>query len=478
MAYRGAQAEHSRLGRGGVAILAGTAVMFVAVGMPVVWRGAPLADDFNNCLAPREIGLDGFLAASWDRLGMVRPARILEILVTTGVCQTIPFGVAIAVPLVLTMAMALLVRGLLRDLGASAPWPDVGGAAWLLQPLGTEAALWPAALHVPLGLAFALAALRLYRRRRHGWAALATLAAAFSVEQVILALPVAAGLLTPASDRRRAAAVSAAVVGAALTMFALWPGSDPRLHAGFVDRVLTLAEDPTFYVAYPAVGLGLHSIPLATRWTLPWSVVALAGAAAFGMLGARRLPRGSGLAPRDAAWGVVAVSVLVVLANVPVVLAVPRQGSPRLFSPTWLILVVAAAELASRLRWRRPELFGAAGGMFAAGAVLSLALSASVRLVNADFTEHSAELIAATVPDGGSVAVCGVRRTVTEPAPRGAFAVHDLIYEWAAEDAVAYYTGRRVTFELAGELWQRPCPDAADVDAVVMFDQLVAARRP
>src|SRR5215207_4360312 len=158
------QADANRAGRG---VFAAAVAAIIALGLPVIWRGAPLGDDFNNCLAPLEMGLPAFAAASWDRLGMIRPARFLEILLTTGVCRALPFGVAIAVPLLLTLAVALLVRGLLRDLDTPAPWPDIGGALWLLQPLGTEAALWPAALHVPLGLVFALIALRFFRRGHH-----------------------------------------------------------------------------------------------------------------------------------------------------------------------------------------------------------------------------------------------------------------------------------------------------------------------
>jgi hypothetical protein len=169
----------------------------------------------------------------------------------------------------------------------------------------------------------------------------------------------------------------------------------------------------------------------------------------------------------------------IALANVIVVFAVPQQGSPRVFAPTWLTLAIAAASGAASVRWRHPRLLGAVGGVFAAGAVLSLALSVSVRLHSADFTEHAAALIAARVPEGGRVAVCHVRRTVVQPAPRGAFAVHELIYEWAAERAVLYYTGHHVTISLAGDLWgDRPCPRVPEVDAVIDFDELLAGARP
>lgn len=457
----------------GHAILGGAAAVFVAIGAPVVWRGAPLADDYNNCLAPIEQGLGAFLAQSWERLGMVRPARFLEILLTTGVCQTLPFGVAIAVPMALTLGLALLARGLLRDVGLASPWPEVAGALWLLQPLGTEAALWPAALHVPLGLALGLGALRLHHRGRHGWAALAALGAALSVEQVILALPLCAWLLIPPPQRRRAAATASGVAAAVLVVFALWPGADARLDAGLAERIAGLVSDPTWYVAFPAVGLGLHSIPLAVRWALPWSVAILAAGVVLGVLAARRLPPGAGLDRQQTRRGTVAVAAVVALANAPVLLAVPRQGSPRVFTPTWLVLAVAVAVFGSRVRWQQPSLPGAATGLFAAGAALSLALSVSVRLASADFAEQATERIAAAVPPGADVAVCGVQRTVTEPAPRGAFAVHELIYEWAAADALAYHTGQRATFHLAGELWGRACPDPVDVDAVFSFDELM-----
>ena len=166
------------------------------------------------------------------------------------------------------------------------------------------------------------------------------------------------------------------------------------------------------------------------------------------------------------------------LANAPVVLTVPHEGSPRVFTPTWLVLVVVLTTFAARVRWRRPWLLGVVGGTFAAGAILSLALSVSVRLAAADFMERSAHLLAARLPDGAEVAVCGVRRTVTTPAPRGAFAIHELVFPWSARNALVYYTGRRATFQLAGELWDRPCPDAGDVDVVIAFDELLAATRP
>src|SRR4030095_1417566 len=91
---------------------------------------------------------------------------------------------------------------------------NVAGGVWLPQPLGTEAGLWPAALHVPLGLVLALVAVRLYRRGRLGWAAVANLGAAMSVEQVIFPLTLAAWLVSPPGKRRRAGLASGAGLSA------------------------------------------------------------------------------------------------------------------------------------------------------------------------------------------------------------------------------------------------------------------------
>jgi hypothetical protein len=459
-------------------ILIAAVVAFVAIAIPVVWRGAPLADDFNNCVAPTELGLSGFAAASWQQLGAIRPARMLEILLAASVCGSLPFGVAIAVPLLLTLSVALLVRGTLRDLGTPAPWADVGGALWLLQPLGTEVGLWPAALHVPLGLALALGAVRLYRRGRLGWAALVNLGAAMCVEQVIFPLTLAAFLAAPLGKRRRAAVASAAVVVVVVVAVLLWPGANPRLRVSLHERIAGLIADPSFYVGFPAVGLGVHSIPLAIWWALPWSVPLLAAGAVVGWWMGPYLASASRPAdPREWFAGGMAVIALVILSNIVVVFAVPQQGSPRVFAPTWLVLAIAGGAGGASVRWQRPRLLGTIGGLFAAGAVLSLMFSVSVRLRSADFTARAAGVVAALTPDRGSVAICHVRRTVVQPAPRGAFAVHEFIYEWAAERAVQYYTGRHATLYLSGELWDRPCPSVPNVNAVIDFDELLAGAR-
>jgi hypothetical protein len=469
-------ASATRAGRAffGFAILA-----FVTIAAPVVWRGAPLADDFNNCVAPLELGLDGFIETSWRQLGAIRPARFLEILLGAAVCGHVPFGIAILVPLILTLAVAWQARGLLRDLGVPGAWANVAGGLWLLQPLGTEAGLWPAALHVPLGLVLALVAIRLYRRSRYGWAAVANLGAALSVEQVILPLPLASWMVAPPGQRRRAAAVSLVVGAATVIGFVSAPGANPRLHTSLLQRLAGLVADPSFYVGYPVVGLGLHSIPLAVWWTLPWSVAVLALGAAAGWLAGPRLASETwSITRRDRLRAAIPVVGLLTLANAVVFLAVPHQGSPRVFAPTWLILAMGAAAAASSSTWQHPRAIGAAGGLFAAGAVLSLALSVSVRLRSADFTEHATALISARVPEHGRVGLCHVRRSVAQPTPRGAFAVHELIYDWAAERALVYYTGRHATFVLSGELWNTPCPVVPDVDVVIDFDELTAGAHP
>lgn len=468
------EAEHRRRSRWRPGILGVAAVVFVAICLPVVVRGAPLADDFANCLGPMQDGLASSLAQAWERLGVVRPAHLLEVVITSGVCQRLPFGFAIAVPLTLTLVVAVLLRGLLRDLGAPEPWPDVGGALWLLQPLGTEAALWPAALHVPLGLALGLAAVRLHHRGRHGWGVAAALGAFLSTEQLILALPLGVWLVTPADRRRSAVAATGGVAVVVLAAFAMWPGSDPRLAVSLTSRLSGLFADPFFYVAYPAVGLGLHSIPLALWWAFPLSLLLVA---AGGILGWRTGPgfvsRTHPLRP-GLARQAIGTALLVASMNVPVLLSAPLQGSPRIFTPTWLVLAAAAALVGPALPQRRAAILGAVGGAFLVGAALSLTLSVWVRLHSAEFTEESSARLAVLVPDGGVVAVCGVRRTVVQPAPYGAFAIHELVYDWAARDALYYYTGERATFRLAGELWDRPCPKSAS-GTVVRFDGLLTA---
>jgi hypothetical protein len=332
---------------------------------------------------------------------------------------------------------------------------------------------------VPLGLVLAVAAVRLYCRGRLGWAAAANLAAVLSVEQIILPLPFAAWLVAPPAQRRRAAAISAVIGVLVIATFFIWPGGNPRLRTSGLERLAGLVADPSFYIAYPAVGLGLHSIPLAIVWAFPWGVAVLAAAVILGWrIGPQLVAACRPIPTRDQRRGLTAIGALVLLANVVVVLAVPQQGSPRVFAPTWLMLAFGGAWTAAYTNWRRPRALGMCIALFAVGAVLSLALSASVRLRSADFTARATRVVAARVPDGGRVAVCQVRRTVVDPAPRGGYAVHEFVYDWAAERALQYYTGRHATIYLAGDLWSSPCPPVKNVDAVIRFDELLAAPRP
>jgi hypothetical protein len=434
-------------------------------------RGAPLADDFNNCLAPQDMGLAGFMSASFERLGLIRPARFVEILLTTGVCQTLPFGVAIAVGLSLTFVVAFLLRRLLTMLGSPAPWPDVAAALWLLQPLGLEAALWPAALHVPIGLAAALGSLIAHRSHRLWIGVLLGLVAMLSLEQAILALPFAAWLVSPAESRRRAVIAMTALSAAVVVAYLLVPGNDPRLSADATARVHGLFTDIDFIVRFPAAGIGAESIPLAVRWAFPVSVVVLAAGAAAGWLwGARRWPTSRSVRSFNIR-SLIAVTLLIVLVNVPVLLNQPRQGSPRVFTPTWLVLAAVAGLWLGRVSWRYRTLVGAVCGLYLGGSVLSLALSAWVRVETADVVEHVSREIAERTADGDVVTLCEVPRAAVSPAPRGAFAVQDYLYDWAAEDVLRYYTDRQATFRIQQAGGEDGCP-ASEAALAVPFDAL------
>jgi hypothetical protein len=466
---------HPRGAATGRGLLILVTVLFLAVVSPVVVRGAPLADDFHTCMRPIDDGsFAPFLADSWRDLGMVRPARFVEIAAIGGLCERIPFGFIVLIPLALKLAVSFLLLGLLRDLSLRRPWPEIGGALWLLEPLGAEAALWPSALHVPLGLAFAVGALRLYRRGRLGLGVMLTLGACLSVEQVIFAFPLAAWLLS-GDHRRRATAASAVVVAAVILVYATWPGNDFRTVVSLSDRLGSVVENPAWYVFFPAVGAGLHSGPLAVAWAFPVSVVVVLSAVLLGAgVTRRRAARQRAPAFRSflTARSVCAVVALVVLVNLPLIVTAPRGYTPRTFTPTWLLLSAVLAVSAAHARWRPGRLAGAVAGGLAALAVLSLALSVSVRVRTADFTEASSQWLARQIPDGGSVEVCDVPRTVVTPAPLGAFALHELHWTWATQDAVRYYTGRDLQVRRSGKYWPGPCPSSPPADVTIDFAQL------
>jgi hypothetical protein len=480
---RGSMEPRSRRHRADMALWV-VVLVFVAIAAPVVVRGAPLADDFTNCVTTERSGFASALAGSIDRLGASRKAHLIEIVLTGGVCGHAPFGIAIAVPLVLTIAIAFLLRGLLVDIGVPRGWADVGGALWLLSPLGTESALWPAALHVPLGIALALLAVRLHRADRPLLAGLAVVGAGLSIEQVLLALPLAVWMTTPRPRTRRAVLQTAAIVAALVVAFVVWPGNDPRLHVTLGERIAAAVHDPLFPFRFVAVGVGLQSIPLAVAWAFPASIAALAAGGWLGSriaaaLGREDAPRervadgGPTRIPSPAAAGLGCLALVVAL-NVPVILNVPHEGSPRLFAPSWLVIAASVAIAGSSIRRDHLRAWGAIGGAFAAGALLSLALSVWVRVESADFTQYAAARVAAGLPGGSTVAVCGVTRTVVRPAPRGSFALHEFDYDWAARDAVEFYTGKHLTFVIAGTIWGNVCAEPSAVDRVVSFPRLVS----
>jgi hypothetical protein len=452
---------------GGRLLLGAASMALVAVSVPVILRGAPLADDFNNCLAPQDMGLAGFMSESFGRLGLIRPARFVEILLTTGVCQNLPFGVAIAVGLSVTFLVAFLLRRLLTMLGSPAPWPDVAAALWLLQPLGLEAALWPAALHVPIGLAAALGSLIAHRSRRLWMGLLLGLAAMLSLEQAILALPFAAWLVAPSDLRRRVVIAMTALSAAVVVAYLLVPGNDPRLSADASSRVRGLFTNLDFIVDFPAAGIGAESIPLAVRWAFPVSVAVLAAGAATGWLwGARAWPASLSTDRSSNIRTLIAIMLLIVLINIPVLLNQPRQGSPRIFTPTWLVLAAVAGLWLVGVRRSGVRIAGTVVGLYLGGAVLSLALSAWVRVETADVVEHVSREIAERTSDGDVVTLCEVPRAAVAPAPRGAFAVQDYLYDWAAEDALRYYTGRQATFRIHQADGSEGCPEGDSALAV------------
>ena len=243
------------------------------------------------------------------------------------------------------------------------------------------------------------------------------------------------------------------------------PGNDPRLSADATTRVQGLFTDLDFIVRFPAAGIGAESIPLAVRWAFPVSIVVLvAGAAAGWQWGARAWPASTPpCRPLGTSGHVIAVALLIVLVNVPVLLSQPRQGSPRIFTPTWLVLAAVAGLWLSRAHWRGVRIAGAVVGLYLSGAVLSLALSAWVRVETADVVEYVSREIAERTTDGDVVTLCEVPRAAVAPAPRGAFAVQDYLYDWAAEDALRYYTGRQATFRIHQADASQDCPvgDAA-----------------
>jgi hypothetical protein len=455
--------------------VAGVAALFLAVVSPVVIHGGLLADEYVICLRPvHDGGYGPYLEAIWRDTGVVRPARLIELFLISKTCTAVPFGLVILIPLALKLLAAFLLYGLLRDLRVRTPWPAIGAAMWLLEPLGTEAALWPAALHVLLGIVLCLSSLRLCRAGRVEWGSLAALGACLSVEQTIFALPLAVWLITPREHRRRAMVGVVAVVLIVLIAYSTWPGTNPRQALTVAQRLHNVVSDPEWYVFFPAFGLGLHSGALGFVWAFPLSLVIVVVAATVGAALVPWILTEDGAPPllrRAIGRGFLGVGALVVLVNVPLIVA--QAGySARTFTPTWLVLSGAAAVGGSRVTWRRKRLLGALAGTFAAMALLSLALSASVRVRTDDFNRAAARWIADRTQNGDIVAVCDVGRTVVDPAPFGAFHLHALHSRsgfW-----IEYFTGRVVEVRRRGELyWGSRCPNLRGADLIIRFPALV-----
>ena len=453
--------------------------LFLLLTLPVLIKGAPIGDDYWACVRHTEVGLSGALHEAFVDTGVVRPVRYLEVLVVGSLCRHVPFGVLMLVPLGLTLTVAFQVRGLLRDLGAARPWPEVGASLWLLAPLAAESALWASALHVPLGLAFALASLRMYRRDRWGFGGALALMAFLSLEQTIFAMPVAAFLVTP-TRRMRSLLTCGAIALGVLICFATWPGENVRTAVSLSERLTGVFQDPIWYVKLPVAGLGVHSIPLAVWWALPYSVAILALGGWLGLRFGRALPEGA-VSPahsgNESALRVVgAAALLGLLINLPQMTTVPRGVSGRIFAPTWLLLSVTLPLIAQRTRIPRIPAVWLGAGVFAAGALLSTSLCVSVLVHTADFSKASSEYMAARLPRPNElVALCGIQRTVVSPAPVGSVAGHTLYYDWSAHAALEYYTGKSAAFRLGGPLFGTRCPNLSGADLVVHFQQLRAA---
>lgn len=444
-------------------------LLFAVVTVPVIVEGAPLLDDFGRCVAPQRAG---YWQDRWEAQGLFRPATNIEIVVTNGLCRTVPFGLIILIPWLLTIGVAFLTRTFLGDIGVPSPWSEIGAGLWLLAPLGTETALWPATLHVALGLSLALMALRVFHRGGILPGAILSLGSYLSVEQAILALPLAAFMVSPRGKRIRALTFSTVLSLLVLLVYSQKGGSTFGSAVSLSQRIENVFRDSEEYVIMPAIGLGAQSIPAAIRWAFPVSVVVLALGVIIGwMVGPKLLRSSWSNQQRLGMKHAIGALALLVLINVPVALAFPHPHSPRLFTPTWLALAIFAGIGGSQMHWKRPRLAGAAAGTLIAGALLSMALSSWVRIETSRLIEESMKRIAAKTPDGGVVAICGRTRTLVQPAPHGAFAVHEFMGH--PEEAYEYYTGKNAEIRVGGYAARSRCPEAEGVDVIFDFQDLV-----
>lgn len=462
----------------------GTAFLLCVVAVPVIVGGGPHLDDFARCVVPAQDGWRAYLDLGVDPAGIVRPAKFLEIGLLSVACDQVPFGLLIAVPLALTLLAGLALIGLLSDLDVPAPWPHVGGAAWLLHPLGAEAAWWPAALHIPLGLAFGLLALRAVRRRRWVATGLLTVGAYLCLEQALFALPLAAALVAHPRDRMRAGAIVGTASVVVIILYGLAPGKESLAEVSLLARMTSLFEDPAWLVRFPAKTIGLPAMAVAAWAWWPVTAVLVPLAAALGRRGGPALlpDGGAGAAAADRgsspSWQGAVIPLLLLLAlvsllHLPMQSTVPRVESPRAFTPSWLALAAFGAWAASRVRWRRPRPLGALGLVIAALCLQTLAFQAVTRAATARIEAQVGVAIADRTADGDRLALCDVPVTVVEPALRWvSYSQHAYLTEHVTRHAIRYHSGRRLD---AVAIRTDGCPEPAGAaDVIIGFDGLVA----
>lgn len=458
-------------------ILAVAAVLLVLTAAPVLLRGGPMADDYATCVASDADGVIGFLRGDMAYRGAVRPVRYLNAAWVGALCGDVPFGVIMLLPLVATLWAGVQVHRLLSATGVSPAWSGAAGAAWLLNPVGLEIATWPAAAHVPIGLGAALLAARLLRARRWSAALASAVLGVLCLEQLIFVLPLLAWAAAP-TDRRRgalAAAISVSVV--VLAVYSVFPGLDERTTASVADRLVAPFQDLQWYIRFPAIGLGAGALPGTIRWAGLWTVVAVAAGGVLGgwlLGGALRAtpnPPSSQMSRRELLQTAAVGLSVVLLLNLPSIVTVPRDTSPRIFAPTWMAMSVALGLIGARLPLRRPVVAGAVLGCAAALSALALGFAADVRVRHAELSEQLLARIASEVPQDGSVVLCAVPPKLVPNAPAGAFALHDLFYDWVAEPALLHHEGRRASVRVFHP--REPCPTEPAADLHVSLDELL-----
>jgi hypothetical protein len=446
---------------------------FLLVMSPGIIGNAPLADDYFSCFHVAESGLSEVIRGTFERHGLVRPARFLEIVTIGTLCKSVPFFLLIMLPLLLTLGVALVLQFFLKEMGVPKPWPTIGAVIWLLQPLGTEAALWPSALHIPLGLILVLASLSCFRRGSFVGGILFGAGACFNIEQAIFALPIAVWLVTPGVHRIKAAVLAGMVTTIVLVLYSLFPGTDPRPPLSVAGMMLNVITEPFFYIRFPVTSLGLHSVPVAIYWALPMSILFIGMLAFLGFKAGPLLFTGyAGDKRLGVSWLTLGGLLLLVLAiNFPAMVTVPHPNAPRVFTPTWLLIAGVLALAGARVNWRRPAAAGALSGALAGGLLLSIAFSASVRYQTGKFDEAALAWISDRVESGNVVAVCDAPRAVVRSAPNGDFHVHALLDNWMAGPAMWFHTGINVRFQI-NHVWDETCSAVDGADVVFTFDEV------